>query len=498
MASGGVSFLFSAGLQFDKAQMDAEMAKLQQTVGKSAPINIQTSMGNKIDTGNAQQILTSIQQQATAIDSVIVKQKTLKDAGENTYRALTQMTVKWRDANGNVLTTVKQIQNETTKMKGLKTIQTDTGELKIGAQVKEVTKAYSDREKLFDQMSKKATEWSTRAENMGEKEKSAIQGSAQSLKEKVQTYKELVKVGDLAGAGKLAKEIELENIALDKNIALSKRAAVGVRSWADNIKNAIMQTVSYTMSIGTIRAAQQLLNESIMFTIELNKEMTKIQVLQAEGAQTPDEIRALAMQYNGLAQQMGTTTLEIAKGSVEWLRQGKTIQETSTLMKSSTMLAKLGALGSAEATEYLTSTINSYGMAASDATAIVDKLVAVDNKSATSTGELATALRYSAASAKEAGVSLEQLISYIGVVSSTTRQNAESIGQGFKTLLTRMEDIKAGKIDDDGLGINNVESALARVNVKLRDSRTEFRDMGSVLEELAGKWSTLNDIEQAN
>jgi len=228
------------------------------------------------------------------------------------------------------------------------------------------------------------------------------------------------------------------------------------------------------------------------------KEMTKIQVLQAEGAQTPAEIRALAQSYNALAKEMGATTIEVASGSVEWLRQGKTIAETTELLKSSVMLSKLGALDAANATEYLTSTMNSYNMSTSQSVEVVNKLVAVDNKSATSTRELATALRYSAASAQEAGVSLEELISYIAVVSSTTRQNAESIGQGFKTLLTRMQDIKAGAIDEDGLGINNVEIALDRVNIKLRDSDTSFRDMGVVLEEIAGKWNTLNEVEQAN
>lgn len=61
-----------------------------------------------------------------------------------------------------------------------------------------------------------------------------------------------------------------------------------------------------------------------------------------------------------------------------------------------------------------------------------------------------------------------------------------------------MQDIKAGKIDEDGMGINNVESALARVDIKLRDSATSFRDMSSVLQELSNKWKDLNEIEQAN
>jgi TP901 family phage tail tape measure protein len=100
-------------------------------------------------------------------------------------------------------------------------------------------------------------------------------------------------------------------------------------------------------------------------------------------------------------------------------------------MKASTMLSKLGNLTAAESTELLTSTINSYKMASEEAVSVVDRLVAVDNVSATSSRELAVALRYVAASASEAGVTLNQMISYIATISSVTRLNAEQIGQAI-------------------------------------------------------------------
>ena len=84
---------------------------------------------------------------------------------------------------------------------------------------------------------------------------------------------------------------------------------------------------------------------------------------------------------------MGSTTLEATRASVEYLRQGKTIQETEGLVKASLQLSKLGALDSAQATEYLTAIMNSYQLSAEQATSVVDKLVAVDNISASSAGE---------------------------------------------------------------------------------------------------------------
>lgn len=493
-----VKATLNLGVAFNKAQFNAELANVMASVQKQPPIQFKTSFGG-VDVGNAQSVLSGIQEQATAIENVIVKQRTLKNVAGDTLNGLTQMTVRWRDANGNVLESIKQIESNVSKIpKGFHVEEQVSANMKVGESVRATNKLYEQRLREFDNMEKRAVDWSTRAESMGKKEGDAIKQTSALLRNKIDSYRSLIATGTTAGRAQAETEIRGLNNELEKNISASKRAASGVRSFADNISNAIRQTVAYTFSLGALRAAQQLVAEGMRYVIDLNKELVKIQVLQVQGAQTPEEINALAGEYNTLAKELGATTLEVTKGSVEWLRQGKTIEETKELLRSSTMLSKLGNLDAAESTEYLTSTLNSYKMSAEEASSVVDKLIAVDNKAATSSGELATALRYSAASAADAGVTLDQLISYIGVVSSTTRQNAESIGQAFKTIFARMQDIKAGKIDEDGLGINNVESALARVDIRLRDSKDSFRDMSGVLEELAGKWDTLNEIEQEN
>lgn len=64
-------------------------------------------------------------------------------------------------------------------------------------------------------------------------------------------------------------------------------------------------------------------------------------------------------------------------------------------------------------------------------------------------------------------------------------------------MFARMQDIRRNKLDEDGLGINNVEISLKKADVALRDVRGNWRNFGDVLEELAGKWSTLSDTERA-
>lgn len=116
--------------------------------------------------------------------------------------------------------------------------------------------------------------------------------------------------------------------------------------------------------------------------------------------------------------------------------------------------------------------------------------------SATSVAELSEALSKVSAVAYESGVSFDSLIGYIGTVSETTRQNAESIGQSFKTIFQRMNDIKITDYLDDGIGTADVEKVLGSVGVQLKENETTYRNFEDVLGDLAKKWNTLSDVQK--
>jgi hypothetical protein len=63
-------------------------------------------------------------------------------------------------------------------------------------------------------------------------------------------------------------------------------------------------------------------------------------------------------------------------------------------------------------------------------------------------------------------------------------------------MFSRLENIKLGNLDEEGASLNDVEETLAKVNIRLRENETTFRPMADVIEDVAKKWSTLNDIEK--
>lgn len=266
-------------------------------------------------------------------------------------------------------------------------------------------------------------------------------------------------------------------------------------SFTSMLEVSIKKVAIWAIATQAIYGTLKQIGEGVQYIKDLNKELTNVQVVTG---MTEGEVTKLALGYNDLAKEMGATTIQVAQGSLEWFRQGKTIEETRELMRSTLMLSKLGNLDAAQSTEYLTATLNGFKLEAEDSVLVVDKLIDLDNKYATSAGEIATALQYSSNSAQQAGVSFDELSSYVTILSSVTRKSAESIGQSLKTMFARLENIKLGKMfEDDTTNINDVEKALSLVNIKLRDTETSFRPMGDVMDEIASKWASMNELEQS-
>lgn len=235
-------------------------------------------------------------------------------------------------------------------------------------------------------------------------------------------------------------------------------------------------------------------NAAVTEIKELNKVMTDVQMVA--GA-TDEQTMKMFKDYNNLAQDLSVTTKSVAEGASDFLRQGKSQSETMELIRASTVQATLANLDNKVSTELLTSTLNGYKMEAQDAMHVVDALVQVDFKAATSVEELATALQKTANTARISGVDFERLVGYIGSVSEATRQAPELIGRSFRSMFARMQSVAAGKdIDEEGLALNNVEKVLHNVGIELRDTTHAFRSMSDVLDDVHDKWANLTSVQR--
>lgn len=211
-----------------------------------------------------------------------------------------------------------------------------------------------------------------------------------------------------------------------------------------------------------------------------------------------DYIDNLMNDYNSLAQELGSLTSSVAESADSWLRQGRSMADTNSLIKDSLVLSKDAELSSSDASEILTATLNGFQLAADQASRVNDILTSIDLESASGADSIGKALMKVASQANNAGVSLEKTSAIIATIKDVTQDSDESIGTAMKSILSRMNQIKAGKFVDSETGesLNDTEKVLKKIGVSMRDNTGMFRDSEGVLDDIAKKWKTLDSNSQ--
>lgn len=280
--------------------------------------------------------------------------------------------------------------------------------------------------------------------------------------------------------------------------------AKGAGNWLDvigsGVKNTITRMFDYNGVYRILNRITQGLRQLVQQVNELDVAMFNLQVVSGDNRQ---EVSALINDYGKLAQQLHTTTTQIAASANEWLRQGYEAGQANELIKASTYLSKLGMIEAGQATTYLTSMIKGFKLEAADAVNIVDKLTAVDMEAAVSAGGIAAAMQNVATTAQLAGLSIDKTIGYLSTMIEVTQRDPSSMGMALRTVLARYGNVKAGTFtnmtgiessDADLENVNDIEKVLGKVGIRIRENAQEFRDFGDVIDELSEKWQKYDSV----
>jgi len=276
---------------------------------------------------------------------------------------------------------------------------------------------------------------------------------------------------------------------------MTREAGLQVETLRDKLNRLFGIHLTTALTMVGIHALIQSLQQVYQNVVQLDEAVVNLQVATGYSR---EQTQALISDYSKYAKELGATTAQVAEAADTWMRQGYSIDQANTLIKDSMMLSKLGMIDSGQATVDLTSAMKGYKISVEDVSGVVDKFTAIDMQAAVSAGYIAEALSETANSARIAGVDLDKVSGYIAAVGEVTQGSSEEIGNFYKTLFSRMGNIKQGLLSDPETGesLSNTEAALTGVGIKLRDSQSDFRNFGDVLDEVASKWSSFTDVQR--
>lgn len=268
-------------------------------------------------------------------------------------------------------------------------------------------------------------------------------------------------------------------------------------SWFGELKRATGQIAQFAGVYGMLQnTVMQIPYKAISAVKDYDAAMTNMQM--ATGISNT-QAQELMNTYSDMGKQLKVTGVDVATSATEWMKQGKSIEESNKLAQDSIVLSKIGDLSSDDATRTITAAMKSYDLNESQVMDFVDQISAIDMASATDVGGLADAFNEVAANANQAGISTKQLLSYAAVIGETTQEGMSSVGTSLNAIFSRMGNIKLSRLKDyqnGGEDLSNVETVLRGIGISLRDTDGEFRNFGDVLDETAGRWSEFGTVQQ--
>lgn len=276
--------------------------------------------------------------------------------------------------------------------------------------------------------------------------------------------------------------------SLDEQVNQVKAAKKEVVKFGDIISGTFLGTsLSNLFQTG--------LSRGIEFFKDYDETLTRTMMVTG---QTREEVNGLTSSYNKLANQLSSTTKDVAAAQLVFYQQGLGTSEALKMTEASIAVSKTGGIDAAEAADRLTAAVRGYQLSANEAMDIADKMSALDAAAASSVDELTVAMQKSASQARMAGLDLDYYMAYLSTMQEVTREAPENIGTAMKSITSRLQEIKdIGKIEEDGTTFSNVAKALNSIGIAATDSSGQLRTLQDIMNELGPIWNTLDRNHKA-
>lgn len=259
------------------------------------------------------------------------------------------------------------------------------------------------------------------------------------------------------------------------------RISADLREFDKSLAASNARVVAFGATTGILYGMISAFNNLVRTTIDVEKRLTSINVLingsTAQFGQLRESIARIAAST-------GQTFDEVASAAEDFARKGANVAQTLERTNAAMLLVRTTGIQLRSAVEDVTSVINAFSNEALSATEAVNKLVNVGNSFSIGGAQLTESINRSAAAAREAGVSFDQLVALITSVQQETGRGAGVISQALRQIFQRVE--KSSTLD-----------ALDSIGVAVRNAQGQTLPLITILQNLSSSYKTLGDSQRS-
>ena len=254
----------------------------------------------------------------------------------------------------------------------------------------------------------------------------------------------------------------------------------------------LKQSFKYTAAQTIFREIASQAQQAIHWVTDLNDAVNSIAVVTGK---TGDQITRVTEQAIKGSRELRVAAREYAEGALIFYQQGLNDKEVQRRNEITIKAAKAAGQSIQDMSQQLTAVWNTYGMVADQqerAASIGAKMAA---QTAVDFKDIAEAMQIAAAPASQMGVAYESLAAIIATVGDTTQQSASVIGNAFKTIFSRMEQLKIDGTDGE-VTFKAMSQQLAAMGIALEDTSGDLLSIDKVIEQVGNKWDTWSSKQQ--
>lgn len=284
--------------------------------------------------------------------------------------------------------------------------------------------------------------------------------------------------------------------AATRNITNARRAAQGLGNdmerFGEQAAIAIRRYGAFTLATGAFLKLTQAIGAGIDDAIKFDREIVRI--AQVTG-QSTGSLKGLSNEVTRLSTTFGVASEEILESAVTLSQAGLSAKETQIALEA---LAKTGVSATfgdiKETTEAAIAAMQQFGYGAKDLEGILGSINSVSAAFAVESDDIAIAIRRAGGAFQAAGGNLNEFQALFTSVRQTTRESAESIATGFRTIFARLQrvrtqnflkDLGIDVLNEQGLFVGPFE-AIRRLSTALKDLNSTDPRFAQVIEELGG------------
>lgn len=218
----------------------------------------------------------------------------------------------------------------------------------------------------------------------------------------------------------------------------SKRAGREVISFAESIGISVRRLSSFGVAASVIATTGIAIRRATMDALEFDRELVR---LKQVGEKSEAGIAQIEKTITKLGTSLGVSSKDMVGAAVTLRQAGLSAKDTSKALE---VLGKTSLSASFEniksTTEGIIAVLNQFGGSADDLERKFDAISKVSADYAVESTDLVEAIKRTGGAFKAAGGNLNELLAMFTTIRSTTRESAESIATGMRTILARLQD----------------------------------------------------------